>query len=110
MIIDHAIEPRIVDDYDITFANGTNFPITIDKTSGDTMAVEQEGSVHVIRFYLSAKPSPTHPSAKIPPEEITIFMPHVIRIEHRTHLVTPPTPEQRHEFQQTLHKLSPIIQ
>lgn len=105
MIVNTVSDPRKVDDYDITFENGLTMPITIDKENGDTIEFDDG----VVRFYLAEKTT-IGSDDKLPAEDITLFIKHIVSISHRTRTVVPVTPEQRDLFKSSLHKLSATIQ
>ena len=108
IIYSSDIEPYNVEDYDITFQNGLTMPITVNAKVGDT--VDFDTSPLTTIFHIKEQPSAMDPKLIIPSEDITIFMSHVIAIHHRTRQVIPPTPEQRDEFQRTIHELATTIQ
>jgi len=99
-----SLEPHVVDDFDITFMNGLFMTITVDKASGDT--VDFATSPLTTIFHMAEKPSPTDAKITLPAEDITIFMAHVLSIQHRTRTVIPTSPETRDEFQKVLQQLS----
>ena len=93
-------EPVTVDDYDITFANGLCMTITIDRAAGDTVDFTSNPLATI--FHLAEKPSPNNAKLLLRAEESTIFMSHVLAIQHRTRVVTPITPEMKDELQKTI--------
>ena len=107
MKINSPPETHRVDDYDFNFSNGLFMSITVDKEAGDTI---EEPDTHTRVFKLSEKPSRTQADTMLPPEEVSIYMPHVLSVTHRTRLQTAPTKEQSDEFQKTLHKLTGTLQ
>ena len=103
-----AGEPRIVTDYDITFTNGLCVSVTVDLDAGDI--VDYTHTPLATIFRLSEKPSPTDPRTTLPSEEITIYIGHVLTIQSHKRTINPLSPEQREEFNQTIHRLSNTIQ
>lgn len=57
-----------------------------------------------VELHFAEKSSLTDADAKLPPEDITILMQHVILVAHRSRMVTPPTREERDLFKQTLFR------
>ena len=101
-----SLEPnRMVQDYDILLENGMMLPITIDRAAGDT--VEFIGDI--IQFTLVPKPSMNDPTKMLPAEDITVFKPHVLSIQHREREIVSLTPEQKYQLSQTLQELSGTI-
>ena len=101
-------EPVLYEDYDITFANGMTLPISISKSLGDT--VDFDTSPLSVIFHLAEKASPSDDEVRIPPEDITIFMTHVLSIARRTRTIIPPTQEQKDQFRQAYHQLNKTVQ
>jgi hypothetical protein len=97
-------EPRTLIEYDITYSGGFIVPYTIDETAGDE--VDWTTSPMSVIFKLVEKPSITDPEVKLPAEEITVFLQHVLSITKRPRIVTPITPDQKEAWKQTLHKLT----
>jgi hypothetical protein len=108
MIINSAYDTREVEEYDFTFDSGLFMSITVDKEAGDT--IEFASSPMATQFKLVSKPSPTDPRGRTTPEELTIFMDHVVAVQSRKRSVTPVSPEQKEDFQKTLIQLSKTIQ
>ena len=107
MIVQSTLEPRVLTDYDILLDNGMMMPVTIDKDAGDVVDFIGNPLAVVIRY--SEKPT-NIPDVKLPAEETTIYMSHVISITTRERLVLPRTPEQEDLWQRTLHKVSKTVQ
>ena len=107
MKINSTPEAHLVDDYDFNFSNGLFMSITVDKEAGDTI---EEPDAQTRVFKLSEKPSRTQSDTMLPPEEVSIYMPHVLYVTHRTRIQLLPTKEQSDEFQKTLHKLTGTLQ
>ena len=95
-------EPYEAEDYDFIFANGIVHPVTIVKDLGDT--IDFDTSPLAVMIHYAEKPSQTDPDSKIPAEDLTVMMSHVIMINHRKRLVTPPTREEKDAFQQVFFK------
>jgi hypothetical protein len=108
MIIYPTTTTHTVEDFDIQLSNGTFMSITVDREAGDT--VDWDTSPLVAKFHLSEKPSPTDLDVKMPAEDLTVFVSHIISVTRRTRTVVPVSPEQKDEFRKTLHKLSGTIQ
>ena len=109
MIINtHTEEPRIVDDYDITYLNGLFNAFTVDRELGDR--VDFDTNPTVVIFHLAEKPSTSDPDVKIPAQDITIFLAHVMSIAHRKRSIAPVSPDQKAEWRNTLLQLSKTVQ
>lgn len=106
MIVHSAPEARTVHDYDYTFTTGLFLSVTVDETAGDQMS----SSGDKVYFIIAEKPSPADPKVTIPAEDITIHTNHIVSVQHRSRIVTPPSPEQREEFQKTIIAMSQTIQ
>ena len=107
MLINTNPEPRVVDCYDVTFSTGLFMSVTVDKEAGDT--VDWTTSPMTVIFHLTEKPSITDPDTKLPAEDLTIFIPHVLAIQHRTQTNLKPTTEQTDDFRKTLHALTTSV-
>ena len=98
MIIHSPTEPRIVDDYNIVFLNGIDWPITIDKQSGDEIDFQQDRIV--IKF--GHRSSVVDESIRTPSEDQTIYLNNVIIVRHIQRTFIPQTKEQKDELKQLL--------
>lgn len=107
MIIQPVLTPRVIEDYDILFQNGILLPLSIDRDAGDT--VDFTPGQLVATFHLAGKPTLADPSTKLPDEDITVFVSHVISVTKRYREVMPLTPEQEADFQ-SLHKIPNRLQ
>ena len=108
IIRDPDPQPVRYDDYDITFSNGLLMSFSVAKDLGDS--VDFDTSPMAVQFHFAEKISPTDEEAKVPPEDITVLMQHVLTISHRTRTVTPATREERDLFKQALHSVSRTLQ
>ena len=109
MRIDRPETPTILyDDFDFTFSNGLLMSFSVAKELGDT--VDWDTNPMAVKFHLAEKSSSTDAEAKVPPEDITVLMQHVISVSHRTRKVSLPTKEERDLFQQALHQIPKILQ
>ena len=104
MIIQPVLEQHQVVDYEIVFNNGLTAPITVDEQAGDT--VDWATSPLTVTFYQAERPHPVDPEARIPAEETTIFISHILTITKRRRTVMPATPDQKAEWQNVLRTLS----
>lgn len=102
MIITTPLEKRTVDDYDVLFESGMVMPITVEPDAGDQI---QFGD-NIIRVHLAAKPSRNNPEKSLPAEDITLFVRHILSIQHRVREVVEQTPEERNEWQKAFDQLS----
>ena len=101
-------QPVTYEDYDIIFANDTRISFSISADLGDT--VDFDTSPLSVIFHFAEKTSATDDSAKLPSEDVTIMMQHVLSISRRTRTVTPHTKEEKDLFKQTLHQLAKSVQ
>ena len=104
-IISYVDEPRYVDEYDFTFDNGLFLTVIVDRDAGDTI----DTAGNDIVFQKASRPSLSDAKVLVPAEEITVSRRHLIMVQKRSVLQTNPTPEQKDEFQKTLHKLSATV-
>jgi hypothetical protein len=81
---------HLVNDYDIVFQGGVTMAVTVDISAGDTLEFGEK----LILVHLTAKPSPTDPDTLLAPEDITIFVPHVLSIQRREREVRERTPDE----------------
>ena len=103
-----APEPYEVEDFAFTFANGITFPVQLIRNFGDV--VDWDTSPMAVKFNLAGRPLPSDPAVKSSPEEFTVMMQHVILIEKRTRIVTPPTFEEQDLFKQALLQAPKTVQ
>ena len=103
-------EPQsiVYEDWDFTFSNGLLMSFSVAKDLGDT--VDFDTAPMAVQFHFAEKFSPTDLDAKVPPEDITVMMQHVLSVSHRTRLVTPPTREERDLFKQAIHQIPRAVQ
>ena len=101
MQISTPLSKRYVNEYDIVFESGQMMPLTLDLVAGDTFV--NDGTKLIVN--LVAKPGLTDPSQSYPAEDIVIFLNHVISIQHRVREITELTPDQKAEWEETLHRL-----
>lgn len=108
MLIQTPEVKKILDDYDILFQSGFMMPLTIDLEKGDTISFDDKA----ILVHLAAKPSKSDPNKLLPAEDITVFTPHIISIQHRTRELVEPSPEEKLKWAKTWADLitSPTIQ
>ncbi len=102
MIIDVPIIKRVLDDYDLVYANGMVLPLTIDLLGGDTIEIGEK----TIQVNLVAKPSQNDPTKTLPAEDITIFTDKVASIQHRSREVVEQTLEEKTAWHRTFQELS----
>lgn len=100
-------EPYPIDEFDFTMTNGICISVAVDREHGDS--IDYETSPLTTIFHITSKPSATNAKLLTAPEDITVFMPHVVSIHHRTRLIQPISVEQKDAFQQTLTQLSTSI-
>lgn len=103
MIIEIPEVKKILDDYDILFESGFMMPLTIDLDKGDTITFDDKA----ILIHLTSKPSRNNPDKFLPAEDITVFTPHIISIQHRTREVTELTPNEKASWAKTWETLVP---
>jgi hypothetical protein len=98
MHIEHPVQSRTVQDYDIIFESGMVMPITVDATTGDTITIDD---LH-IKIYLGPKPALDNPERLLPEERITVYVSKVASIQQRSREVVELTPDQREEWNKFL--------
>lgn len=94
------VEPKLLEEFEITYTNGTIMSITLDLAAGDTYKIDRDCRFAV--FNSVEKPSWSRPNITIPAEEITVIMPNVLCVQHRQRMFEDPTPEQREQWEQVL--------
>lgn len=105
MIINSGnLDPRTVDIYDFTFQSGLFTTVTVDREAGDIIDYTHMPLATIFR--LSEKPSTMDSKALMPAEEITIYMNHVVIVQHHESTRQPVSPEQKDYFRDTIHQLS----
>ena len=97
-------EPRLVEDFDINYVNGSAISITIDPTTGDSYDFPS-GSM-VVHFRLGAKQSPVIPEGIIQPEEFFIPLINVLCIRHSSRMIEVETPEEKEEWNRVIQELT----
>lgn len=102
MIVNSPLATKFVHDYDVLFTSGMVLPASLDLEAGDTI----DFNLDTILIHLAPKPSQNNPDVTLPAEDITIFVKHVLSIQHRTREVLGLTPEQNHEWRKTLSELT----
>lgn len=98
MIIETPEVKRFLDDYDILFSSGLMMPVTVDLSKGDSISFDDKA----ILVHLSSKPSQLNPDKTLPAEDITIFTPHILSIQHRVREVVDLSPNEQASYQKTL--------
>jgi hypothetical protein len=97
-------EKHIVDNYDFWFTNGQVMSLQIDPVLGDHI----DFSTHptAVTIHLAAKPHRTNPDNRLPQEDITIFLSHLLTIIKKTEEVVPLTTEQQIQWQKTVQEIA----
>jgi hypothetical protein len=78
--------------------------ITVDVNGGDTVDFDTHPMTAMIT--LAAKQSPANPTIRLPEENITIFLGHVLSIQKRKREIVQANPEQQFEWKKTLQEMS----
>jgi hypothetical protein len=102
MLVQSPTVKHLVDQYDIFFDSGAVMPVTVDTEAGDSMNVSDK----FLLFTLSAKPSLSNPENLLPAEDVTVFLPHVISIQHRQVERVEPNPDQQAEWREIWEKMA----
>ena len=100
MILTTPEVKHLVLDYDIVFSSGMVLPLTIDEKAGDVITIGDK----YIEVFMSAKPSMNDPKKTIPAESMTLFLQHVVSIQHRQREVVELSPEQKLEWARTVQQ------
>lgn len=85
---------RTVDEYDFVFTGGVGMSVTIDSAAGDHI----KQSDKTITIYRAPKPTLGDPDQLYPAEDITLFVSHIMSIQHRLREVQNFTPDQQLEW------------
>lgn len=94
-------EPKVIDDYEITFDSGQFMSISIDGSVGDTI----EFGSSAITVHLAPKLAETGEIA-FPAEDIIIMVAHVIATRKITKLYQPLTDQQKAEWKKSFDQAS----
>lgn len=104
MIITSPDPPkRLLDEYDFWFINGQSLLITVDREAGDS--IDFDTHPLAVRVSLTSKPSRNEAGVTLTAEDNTIFLKHVLTIQHRQRELTLPTFEQKEEWRKTIQEL-----
>lgn len=101
-------EPYQVEDYDFHLTNGNVMSFVVAKDLGDSIDFDTHRPL-AVELHFAEKPSLTDPDAKLPAEDVTLLMQHVILVAHRSRLVTPPTREEKDLFKQSFFRMPKSI-
>ena len=99
-------EKHEVHDYDITLSNGFLLQVTVDETLGDSI---EFGST-TTHIHLSAKPSRINPKETLGKEDISVFNQHIIVVNHKCRMVTPPSVEDKDNWLDAFKEAGSTIQ
>lgn len=106
MLVNTPVEKHTVEDYDIVFSSGMMMPITVDITAGDTIAFNDNFCL----VHLVPKPSKADPEKLLSAEDVTVFMKHVVSIQHRKREVAQLTTQEKAEWQKMFKEMSGTVQ
>ena len=95
-------EPRLVEDWEITYSNGSALAVTLDSTLGDSITV----GTAFAEFHLSEKPSHVNPDDVLAAEDLLIPLANVNCLRKRVRLMQDPTLEEKEEWQRILNELT----
>jgi len=103
MIIENPIkDPHLVEDWEITYNNGSALAVTLDASMGDTYNLGSS----LIEFHLSEKPSFVVPDDVLAAEDLFIPWINVNCARKRVRLIEDPTLEEKEEWQKILNELT----
>jgi hypothetical protein len=85
---------RVVDEYDFVFTGGVGMSVTIDALAGDSISFDKA----TIKIFRTAKPTIGNPDMEYPAEDITLFVAHIVSVQHRTREIQNFTPDQQLEW------------
>lgn len=94
MLINTPLAKKTVDDYDVLFESGMVMPLTVDLDAGDEIHFNDA----IIKVHLASKASKNSPDKTLPAEDITIFVKHILSIQHRSREVEEQSPEERAQW------------
>lgn len=92
---------KILDDYDFFFESGMSMSVTLDFALGDSIKYN-DLTVVITKI---ARPNPNNPAQIIPAEDTTLFINHIISVQHRQREVVEFTPEEKQAWAKTWEDL-----
>lgn len=107
MLITTPDVKKTLDDYDFVFESGMSMSLTLDFLGGDSIKYN-DLTVVITKV---AKPHPTNPVQVIPAEDITLFVSHILSVQHRQREITELTLEEKQAWKETWDELThPTVQ
>lgn len=97
-----AKEPHLVEDWEITYSNGSALAVTLNSALGDSVVVGSDFA----EFHLSEKPSHVNPDDVLAAEDLIIPLANVNCLRKRVRLLLDPTLEEKEEWQRILNELT----
>ena len=97
-----------IDDYDFNFTNGAMLPVSLNRTAGDTIDFDSHPTA--IRIMLVRKPSLADASVILPAEDITVFLSHLLMINHRIRTVTELTTAEQREWKESIQRIGQKVE
>ena len=95
-------EPRLVEDWELSFSNGSALAVSLEEALGDTHILLENS----IEFHLSEKPSLVNPDDVLAAEDIYISRASLNWARKRIRLVEDPSIEEKEEWQRILNELA----
>lgn len=92
-----------IGEYHYVFVDGTTTTIYVNAALGDTVDRSQP---NVIKFNLVGKPDRLNPAEMLAPEEISVFMGHVLIESYKVHQETQVSLEERTALRETIDLLA----
>lgn len=89
-----------LEEYDFQTDHGLILPITLDLLRGDHITFDEAHGKVLI--HLASKKNQLSPDKLTSEEDITIYLRHIVSLQHRVREVVELTPEQEFEWQKTL--------
>lgn len=104
MVIEHPIESRVVEEWEIHLQNKEVVPLIIDPEAGDTAEFNPNSSIAY--FSIQERPAPFNPDTMLPPEEVFIPIASIAYMVKRLRIVEEPSPEEKENIQLLLQELA----
>lgn len=99
---------RMIDEYEFVFTNGQSMTVPVDVVVGDS--IDFNTHPMAVMIHMETKPSPTNPAVTMKPEDVTIFVSHILTIVKRQKEFIPLSTEQQDAWKRTVQEISKTVQ